>query len=81
MSTYQKSLLDLDGIYLNFSEGSLTVMNVILAFVMFGIALRMNVTEFKDVVKKPKSFIVGVFYFFYKAANLRLDWQFAHFRI
>ena len=51
---------DLDGIYLNFSESSLTVMNVILAFVMFGIALRMSATEFKDVVKKPKSFILGV---------------------
>jgi BASS family bile acid:Na+ symporter len=35
-------------------------MNVILAFVMFGIALQMNVSDFKDVVKKPKSFIIGI---------------------
>ena len=61
MSSYQKSLHNLDSIYLNFSESSLTVMNIILAFVMFGIALRMNVAEFKDVIKKPKSFMVGVF--------------------
>ena len=61
MSTYKDSLHYLDGIYLNFSEGSLTTMNIILAFVMFGIALRMSLSEFKDVVKKPKSFFVGVF--------------------
>ena len=60
MNTYQTSLQNLDNHYLNFSETSLTVMNVILAFVMFGIALRMNVSDFKDVLKKPKSFIVGV---------------------
>lgn len=50
----------LDSVKLNFSPGSLTVMNIILAFVMFGIALRMNFSEFKDLVKKPKSFVVGV---------------------
>ena len=55
------SLQVLDSVKLNFSQGSLTVMNVILAFVMFGIALRMSVSEFKDVIKKPKSFFVGVF--------------------
>ena len=51
----------LDDIRLNFNEGSLFIMNVILAFVMFGIALQINVSDFKDVVKKPKSFFVGVF--------------------
>jgi len=51
----------LDDIRLNFSPGSLLVMNVILAFVMFGIALNINIHDFKDVVKKPKSFLVGVF--------------------
>lgn len=54
------SLQVLDNIRLNFSPGSLTIMNVILAFVMFGIALQLNVSEFKDVVKKPKSFVIGV---------------------
>ena len=55
------SLHDLDGIRLNFNEGSLFTMNVILAFVMFGIALQINVSEFKDVINKPKSFLTGVF--------------------
>ena len=55
-----QSLQVLDDIRLNFSSGSLTIMNVILAFVMFGIALQMNVSDFKNVIKKPKSFMVGV---------------------
>ncbi|MDR1172362.1 MAG: bile acid:sodium symporter family protein [Bacteroidales bacterium] len=50
----------LDNVRLNFSPGSLDIMNVILAFVMFGIALRMNVSDFKDVIQRPKSFIVGI---------------------
>jgi BASS family bile acid:Na+ symporter len=35
-------------------------MNVILAFVMFGIALQMNVSDFRDMIRNPKSFMVGV---------------------
>ena len=54
------SLQVLDSIRLNFSSGSLTIMNVILAFVMFGIALQMNLTDFKNVIQKPKSFVLGV---------------------
>jgi BASS family bile acid:Na+ symporter len=60
MSSFQESLQVLDGIRLNFSPGSLTIMNVILAFVMFGIALQINVSEFKDVIRKPKGFLTGV---------------------
>ena len=54
------SLEVLDNVKLNFSPNSLVVMNIILAFVMFGIALRINVADFRDVIKRPKSFIVGV---------------------
>jgi len=54
------SLQVLDDIRLNFSTSSLTTMNVILAFVMFGIALQMNVSDFKNVIKNPKSFITGI---------------------
>ncbi len=53
------SLQVLDDVRLNFSSGSLVIMNVILAFVMFGIALRMNFSDFKNIVKSPKSFVVG----------------------
>ena len=50
----------LDSVKLNFSPGSLVIMNIILAFVMFGIALRIDFSEFKNIVKQPKSFIVGI---------------------
>ncbi|MDR1865947.1 MAG: bile acid:sodium symporter family protein [Bacteroidales bacterium] len=50
----------LDEVRLNFSPGSLLAMNVILAFVMFGIALRINFSDFREIVRKPKSFMVGV---------------------
>ena len=54
-----ESLQMLDNVRLNFTPGSLLVMNIILAFVMFGIALKINLSDFKEVVQKPKSFVVG----------------------
>lgn len=54
------SLQILDSVKLNFSPGSLVVMNIILAFVMFGIALRINFADFKEMARNPKSFLVGV---------------------
>ncbi len=51
----------LDEIRLNFSEGSLTLLNFTLAFIMFGIALNLRVKKFKQVFTKPKSAMVGVF--------------------
>ncbi|MDR1672875.1 MAG: bile acid:sodium symporter family protein [Bacteroidales bacterium] len=54
------SLQVLDDVRLNFSPGSLLVMNVILAFVMFGIALRMDFSDFRNVARHPRSFLTGV---------------------
>ncbi|MDR0714584.1 MAG: bile acid:sodium symporter family protein [Bacteroidales bacterium] len=56
----QEKLQILDGIRLNFSPTSLVIMNVILAFVMFGIALRIDFSDFKAVIRSPRSFIAGV---------------------
>ncbi|MDR1666093.1 MAG: bile acid:sodium symporter family protein [Bacteroidales bacterium] len=56
----QEKLQVLDEIRLNFSPGSLFVMNIILAFVMFGIALRMNFSDFKAVIRHPGSIIAGI---------------------
>ena len=50
----------LDSIRLNFSPGGLTIMNITLAIIMFGIALDLNFKQFKEVVVKPKSLIVGI---------------------
>lgn len=35
-------------------------LNVTIAFVMFGVALNIKLSEFRDVFKKPKSFITGL---------------------
>jgi len=50
----------LDDVRLNFTEGSLLVMNIVIAFVMFGVALNMDFKKFKEVFKNIKPFLLGV---------------------
>lgn len=50
----------LDNIHINFDEQSLWVLNIALALVMFGIALDISVSDFKDLIKKPKPVFIGV---------------------
>ncbi len=54
-----ESLLLLDEIRLNFSEEGIFVLNLTLAFIMFGVALGIKVQNFKDVFIKPKVPIIG----------------------
>ncbi len=54
-----EALLHLDELRLNFSSESLFVLNLTLAFIMFGVALEIKIEHFKQIVKKPKSAIVG----------------------
>jgi|LSQX01.3.fsa_nt_gb BASS family bile acid:Na+ symporter len=55
------SLLEgIDNIRLNFSEGSLLFMNITLAAIMFGVALEIRIQNFKDILKYPKSAMLGV---------------------
>ncbi len=51
----------LDDIRLNFSPGGLLILNITLAFIMFGVALEVDVQSFKNIIKKPKSAIIGFF--------------------
>lgn len=51
----------LDQVQINFDSQSLWTLNIALAFVMFGIALSIDVQSFKPLLKKPKSIIIGVF--------------------
>lgn len=53
------SLEVLDHVRLNFSPAGLLFLNIALAFVMFGVALDIKVAHFTDLLKKPKSAIVG----------------------
>lgn len=53
------SLEILDHVRLNFSPAGLLFLNIALAFVMFGVALDIRVEHFTELIKKPKSAIVG----------------------
>jgi len=51
----------IDLVKLNFSSGSLQLMNIILGFIVFGVALNMKVSDFKAVLKNPKAAAIGLF--------------------
>lgn len=51
---------DVDGIILNFSPGSLHLLNGILAIVMFSIALDLKGSDFTQLLRSPKPLIVGM---------------------
>lgn len=56
----KEQLEGLNALSINFGEGGMAIVNLILAFVMFGVALGIKLQTFKDVFKNPKSVIVGV---------------------
>ena len=54
------SLELLDNVRLNFNQEGLFVLNITLAFVMFGVALELKAEKFKNVFINPKSAIIGI---------------------
>ena len=50
----------LDTIHLNFSADSLKLLNITIAFIMFGVALELKLDRFKHVLLFPKSTILGL---------------------
>ena len=52
---------DIDAIQLNFNPASLHILSIMLAFVMFGVALDMRWENFKQVAKFPVAFGIGLF--------------------
>ncbi len=54
-----EALLRLDEIRLNFSPESLFVLNLTLAFIMFGVALEIKVRHFQRIIANPKAAVVG----------------------
>ena len=46
---------------LAFSPASLRVLNACLAFIMFGVALSIDVSHFKTVLLRPRALLTGVF--------------------
>ena len=56
-----ESLKVLDEIRLNFNSEGLLVLDITIAFIMFGVALGLKPKNFKAVVTRPKSAFIGVF--------------------
>ncbi len=56
----KEQLEHLNSLTINFGEGGMAIVNIILAFIMFGVALGIKLETFKDVFKNPKSVILGV---------------------
>jgi BASS family bile acid:Na+ symporter len=52
-------LKGIDSVRLNFSEGGLLFMNITLAAIMFGVALEIRIQNFRDILKYPKSAMLG----------------------
>lgn len=53
-------MIDLDAVTLNFSASSLTLLNGILAVVMFVIALDLKLSDFRALITAPKPLLVGM---------------------
>jgi len=51
----------LDAVHLNFSKEGLFVLNITLAFIMFGVALEIKPEHFKNIALNPKSTVIGFF--------------------
>ena len=56
----REQLESLSTLTINFGQGGMMIVNIILAFVMFGVALGIKTQTFKDVFKNPKSVIIGI---------------------
>lgn len=56
----KEQLQSLDSVAINFGEEGTMIVNIILALVMFGVALGIRPVTFKEIARKPKSVVVGL---------------------
>ncbi len=52
--------MDIDLIRLNINETSITILNIIIALLMYSIALELKLKDFKSIFAKPKSLFLGL---------------------
>jgi BASS family bile acid:Na+ symporter len=57
----KEQLESLNSLTINFGEEGMMIVNIILAFVMFGVALSIKPRTIMEVVKNPKSIALGIF--------------------
>ena len=52
--------MGIDHIQVNFNETSLLIMNIVIGFIMFGVALDLQIGDFKRTLKTPKPVLIGL---------------------
>jgi BASS family bile acid:Na+ symporter len=52
--------MDVDSAVLNFNESTLTILNVLIGFIMFGVALDIRVEDFKRIGRDPRGPVIGL---------------------
>lgn len=56
----KEQLESLNAISINFGQNGMLIVNILLAFIMFGVALGIKLETFKNVFRHPKSIITGI---------------------
>ena len=56
-----EALQQLDPIRINFSATGMHIINIVLCFVMFGVALGIETSHFKSLIQQPKQALAGLF--------------------
>ena len=57
----KEALAVLDHVHLNYNKDASQILNIVIAFIMFGVALDIKPEHFRNVLMKPKSVVLGVF--------------------
>lgn len=52
--------MGIDAIQLNFNPNTLLLMNILIGFIMFGVALDLKPVDFKRTLETPKPFLIGM---------------------
>ncbi|MGF2615994.1 bile acid:sodium symporter family protein [Rossellomorea vietnamensis] len=52
--------MNIDQIQLNFSPASLNILNIVIGFIMFGVALDLKLSDFKRSFSTPKPILIGL---------------------
>lgn len=55
-----ETLREIDGIRLNFSEDGKLLLNLTIAFIMFGVALELRLSDFKKLLEHPRPVLAGI---------------------
>ena len=55
-----ETIAQIDAINVNMNETGMNIINIVLAFVMFGVALGIKPAPFISILQKPKSIIIGI---------------------